>query len=73
MLIPRAGLSAGSAVATVLDGGPGLATPSQLASADAEGRWGSSTLGAGLTLEVPTDTQPGTYTGMLTLSLFPVD
>lgn len=73
VLTPRAGLTAGGAVATVLDGGPGLATPARLASADAEGRWGSATLGAGLKLEVPVDTQPGTYTGMLTLSLFPVD
>lgn len=73
VLTPRPGLTAGAAVETVLDGGPGLATPSRLASANAEGRWGSATLGAGLVLEVPVDTQPGTYTGMLTVSLFPVD
>lgn len=73
VLTPRGGLAAGSAVTTVLDGGPGLATPSRLASANAEGRWGSATLGADLLLEVPTDIQPGTYTGMVTLSLFPVD
>jgi len=73
VLTPRPGLSAGPAVATVLDGGPGLATPSRLASANAEGRWGSATLGAALRLEVPVDTQPGTYTGMLTVTLFPVD
>lgn len=73
VLSPRAGLTAGSAVTTALGGGTGLATPSRLASADAEGRWGSAELGAGLVLEVPVDTQPGTYTGMVTLSLFPVD
>jgi hypothetical protein len=70
---PRAGLKAGAAVATTLGGGTGLAQAKQLASADATGRWGSATLGAGLVLEVPVDTQPGTYTGMMTLSLFPVD
>jgi enterochelin esterase-like enzyme len=73
VLTPRPGLTAGAAVATALGGGAGLAMPSQLASADAEGRWGSAALAAGLLLEVPVDTQPGTYTGMLTLSLFPVD
>jgi enterochelin esterase-like enzyme len=73
VLTPRAGLTAGPAVATVLGGGAGLATPSRLASASAEGRWGSAELGAGLLLEVRVDTQPGTYSGMLTLSLFPVD
>ena len=70
---PRAGLAAGDAVATVLSAGPGLATPGLLASADVEGRWGSAVLGAGLALELPIDTQPGTYTGTVTLSLFPVD
>jgi enterochelin esterase-like enzyme len=73
VLTPRAGLVAGAPVSTVLDGGPGLATPSRLASADAQGRYGSATLGAALRLEVPVGTQPGTYTGMMTVSLFPVD
>jgi enterochelin esterase-like enzyme len=73
VLTPRPGVTAGAAVATALGDGAGLAMPSQLASADAEGRWGSAALAAGLLLEVPVDTQPGTYTGMLTLSLFPVD
>lgn len=73
VLTPRPGLTAGAAVATVMDAGPGLATPSRLAVADAEGRWGSATVGADLLMEVPTDVQPGTYTGMMTLSLFPVD
>lgn len=70
---PRAGLAAGEHVATVIGGGSGLATPGLLASADVEGRYGSAVLGAGLVLELPIDTQPGTYTGTLTLSLFPVD
>lgn len=73
VLTPRPGLTAGAAVSSAIDGGPGLATPGRLASANAEGRWGSADLGADLLLEVPVDTQPGTYTGMLTLSLFPVD
>lgn len=69
----RDGLTAGAAVTTSASGGPGLATPGLLASADAEGRYGSAVLGAGLALEVPVDTQPGTYAGTVTLSLFPVD
>ncbi|MFP7761704.1 alpha/beta hydrolase-fold protein [Marisediminicola sp. LYQ85] len=73
VLTPRPGLVAGSPVDTVLDGGPGLETPGTLASADAEGRFGSAVLGAELELEVPVGTQPGTYTGLLTISLFPVD
>jgi enterochelin esterase-like enzyme len=70
---PRTGLTAGAAVSTALSDGPGLATPAPLATANATGRYGSTTLGADLILEVPVDTQPGTYTGTLTLSLFPVD
>ena len=73
VVTPRAGLSAGPVVATALSGGTGLARPSQLASADAAGRWGSAVIGAGLVLEVPVATQPGTYTGMMTVTLFPVD
>ncbi len=73
VLTPRPGLSAGDPVATVLSGGSGLDTPGELASATAQGRFGSAILGAGLVLEVPVDTQPGTYTGTLTISLFPVD
>lgn len=73
VLTPRPGLSAGAAVATAFDDGDGLASPSLLASANAQGRWGTAVLGAGLVLDVPVDTQPGTYTGLLTVSLFPVD
>ena len=73
VLTPRPGLQAGPAVATALDQGTGLQTPGELASATAAGRYGSAKLGAGLLLEVPIGTQPGTYTGDLTVSLFPVD
>lgn len=69
----RPGLSAGDAVATSMSGGEGLAVPAQLATADVEGRFGSASVGADLTFDVPVDTQPGTYSGTLTLSLFPVD
>jgi len=73
VLTPRAGLAAGSAVATAIDGGPGLQTPGRLAAADAEGRYGTAKVGSALRLEVPVNTQPGTYTGTLTVSLFPED
>lgn len=69
----RAGLQAGAAVATSLGSGSGLAAPATLASATSQGRFGSAELGAGLVLDLPVDTTPGTYTGTLTLSLFPVD
>ncbi|UUI71987.1 alpha/beta hydrolase-fold protein [Cellulomonas xiejunii] len=70
---PRAGLVAGDARATALDGGEGLVVPGRLASATPEGRVGSATIGADLVLDVPVDTRPGEYTGTLSLSLFPVD
>lgn len=73
VLTPAPGLEAGAPMASVLDGGPGLETPAELASADAEGRFGSATLGADLQLEVPVGAQPGTYQGKLTVTLFPVD
>ena len=70
---PRAGLVAGDARATALDGGVGLVVPGRLASATSEGRVGSATIGADLVLDVPVDTAPGEYAGTLSLSLFPVD
>ena len=73
VLTPRTGLVAGATVPTVLDGGPGLADPASLASADAEGRFGSADLTADLLLEVPVDPPPGTYRGTVTVSLFSVD
>ncbi|MEE6282344.1 alpha/beta hydrolase-fold protein [Georgenia sp. MJ170] len=73
VLTPRPGLAAGSEVAGALDGGSGLATPATLASAGTDGRSGSTTLGGALVLDVPVDTEAGTYTGSLHVSLFPVD
>jgi len=70
---PRAGLVAGDARATALDGGEGLVVPGRLASATPEGRVGSATIGADLVLDAPVDTRPGEYAGTLSLSLFPVD
>lgn len=70
---PRAGLSAGAPVATVLDGGAGLSTVRELAVANDAGRYGSAKLGASLVFEVPVDTRPGSYRSQLTVSLFPVD
>jgi len=70
---PRPGVQAGAPRATALGGGQGLLVPGRLASATPKGRFGSTTMGADLFLEVPVDTPPGTYEGVLTLSLFPVD
>lgn len=70
---PRAGLTPGDVVQTKLGGGAGLADPRSLATANAQGRFGSAVLGAGLRLELPVDANPGTYEGRLTVSLFPVD
>lgn len=69
----RDGVVAGDAVDTVLGGGAGLAAPQRLVEATNEGRVGSISATAGLALEVPVDTEPGTYTGAVTVSLFPVD
>ncbi len=73
VLTPRPGLVAGAPIATAVEGGPGLQSSGELASATAEGRFGSAKLEAALRLEVPIGTQPGTYTGAMTVSLFPVD
>ncbi|MFK4762533.1 alpha/beta hydrolase-fold protein [Microbacterium sp. ZW T5_45] len=73
VLTPRPGLVAGDELATALDGGLGLGTSGELATATAEGRFGSATLGADLRLDVPVGTQPGSYTSVLSISLFPVD
>jgi O-glycosyl hydrolase len=70
---PRTGVTAGSAVPTVLGGGTGLADPKPLATANADGRFGSTGLAAGLFLEVPVDTAPGTYSGTLSVTLFAED
>ena len=73
VLTPKPGVTPGPEVDTVLDDGPGLAEPAALATATTEGRSGSTGLGAGLFLEVPVDTDPGTYQGTVTVTLFPVD
>ncbi|PWD51821.1 hypothetical protein C8046_15375 [Serinibacter arcticus] len=66
-------MTAAAPAATVLSGGTGLAAPKRLAQAAAEGRSGSTALGADLLLEVPVDTVQGTYRGTVTVSLFPTD
>ncbi|WP_162564369.1 MULTISPECIES: glycoside hydrolase [Microbacterium] len=73
LVTPRTGVMAGAAVATLLGGGEGLAAPHLLGEATAEGRFGSTELGADLALEVPVDTAPGTYKGTLAITLFPED
>ncbi|WP_168202641.1 ThuA domain-containing protein [Georgenia wutianyii] len=73
VLTPRDGLVAGPASVTALDGGTGLATPSRLAAATAEGRRGTAELDARLILDVPVGTAEGDYSARVTVSLFPVD
>ncbi|MDN5890494.1 MAG: alkaline phosphatase, partial [Yaniella sp.] len=63
----------GGTVAGTLAGGEGLSAPQTLGQADAENRMGSTELAADLNLEVPVDTEAGTYEGALSVSLFPVD
>lgn len=73
VLTPRAGVSAGDASVTALDGGTGLSTPSRLAAADADGRRGTTELDAKLVLDAPVGTAEGDYSARVTVSLFPVD
>ena len=58
-----------------LSGGPGLAVPATLGAHErAEGEAvGNAVLGADVTLEAPVTTGAGTYTGAVTVSLFPTD
>ena len=65
----------GAAVAPELSGGPGLAVPATLGAHErAEGEAvGNAVLGADVTLEAPVTTGAGTYTGAVTVSLFPTD
>src|SRR5690606_3185429 len=72
VLTPRAGVSAGDASVTALDGGTGLSTPSRLAAADADGRRGTTELDAKLVLVAPVGAAEGDYSAPLTASLFPV-
>ncbi|AOS63945.1 alkaline phosphatase [Actinoalloteichus hymeniacidonis] len=69
----KPGVETGDRVATVLDGGVGLAEPATLASAVSDSRFGTTEITADLALEVPVDTRPGDYAGSVTVSLFPVD
>lgn len=73
LITERAGVTPGEQVLSHLSGGPGLAVPASLATADADGRAGSTEIGADLLLEVPVDTRAGEYVGHLTVSLFPTD
>ena len=61
----------GTRVEPTLTGGTGLATPAILGTST--GGLGTDTLAADLTLEVPVDTNPGIYSGAVTVSLFPTD
>ena len=63
----------GAKVEPALSGGPGLAAPATLGTSVAESRVGTAALAADLALEVPIGTRAGTYTGAITLSLFPQD
>lgn len=56
--------------ATVVAGaGDGLTAPSVLGSSPAGASRGTAVFGAGLELRAPTDTAPGTYTALLTLTV----
>ena len=63
----------GSTIRTVMADGEGLAAPQTLGAANADNRIGSTELAADLNLEVPVDTEAGTYQGALSVSLIPVD
>lgn len=69
----RPGVVAGEKVDSSLTGGQGLSSPQNLATADAVGRQGSTSLAADLSLKVPATTGPGSYAATLTVSLFPID
>ena len=67
------GANPGTEIAGKLRDGEGLAVPQTLGTADADSRFGTTSLAADLKLEVPVDTKAGTYKGGLSVSLFPVD
>lgn len=67
------GADPGSAAVSYMSGGAGLAAPQALGSGSAETRLGTTQLGADLELEVPVDSQAGTYKGALSVSLLPTD
>ncbi|MFJ8580973.1 choice-of-anchor M domain-containing protein [Micromonospora sp. NPDC093277] len=62
------GVAAGAAVASGFSAGNGLAASSVLGSAPPGDGRGTARLGAGLTLELPTETVPGQYVATLTLT-----
>ncbi len=64
---------AGERVDGVLSGGPGLVGTKLLGAADDHARWGTTRLGADVTLETPIGAREGTYQGAVRVSLFPVD
>lgn len=63
-----AGAVAGAAVASGIDGGPGLATSATLGFAPNGHTRGSAKLGAELGLKIPVDSGSGTYRATLTLT-----
>lgn len=63
----------GGVVASVLSGGAGLAAPATLGTSGAAGAAGTASLAADVELEVPVTTRAGSYTGAVTISLFPQD
>ncbi|WP_313554809.1 DUF1593 domain-containing protein [Miniimonas arenae] len=69
----RDGLTAGTPTLGTLRGGPGLAQPATLASANDTGRAGIARASADLRLEIPVDTPDGDYSASLSVSLFPTD
>ncbi|MET0447691.1 MAG: metallophosphoesterase family protein, partial [Aeromicrobium sp.] len=64
---------AGQPVSGALSGGEGLVGAQLLAGADDHSRWGTTRVGADVTLEAPIGAQAGTYEGAVRVSLFPVD
>lgn len=64
---------AGPVIAGQLNGGPGLAQATLLASADDHARFGTTEVVADLALDVPIDTPEATYAGAVKLNLFPID
>jgi len=67
------GVTTGATVPTILSGGPGLAAPATLATADDANRRGQAAVTADLLLEFPVDAAFGEYTANLSVSLFPTD
>jgi hypothetical protein len=73
LIEPKTGVNPGAPVASILSGGPGLAAPASLASADNTGRLGQAKATADLLLEFPVNARTGEYTATLSVSLFPTD